>query len=165
MKTRFLVLGTIGVAGILAAAPAYADELIGGEGGFGLLWIGPLLVLMYAIFLAVYSMGTGLVEAIILSRMLKLGYWRCFWYAAAANVLSTLTGMLLISALPDGLSLPVNITVFASLYIVTVAEETLVIQLFLRKRIEARATLKAVAAANAISYALIIVVALIAFPA
>ena len=117
--------------------------------------------------LAAYSPLTWLVEAAVLNAFLEWDYWDCFRLAAAANIVSTVVGLIWFTgatqdggavakgwktAFVDAASGQVAILMLRS-YIVTVAEETVVVALVARLR-DIRTALKAVAAANAVSYAL-----------
>ena len=126
-------------------------------------------------WLAAYSPFTWLVEAAILNAFLRRGYWNCFGYAAAANIVSTVVGAVWFfvatqegtatakgwkMAFVDATYAKVAVLMLRS-YIVTVAEETVVVALVARLR-DIRIPLKAVAAANAVSYALTLLALVIA---
>ena len=129
--------------------------------------LGHLLTVVLIGWLAAYSPFTWLVEAAVLNAFLKRGYWNCFGYAAAANTVSTAVGAIWFwaatqegtatakgwkMAFVDATYAKVAILMVRS-YIVTVAEETVVVALVARLK-DIRISLKAVAAANAVSYAL-----------
>jgi len=104
-----------------------------------------------------------LLEAGILKLFLKVGYLRCLWYAVAANVVSAMIGILwMVYANEQGgwkwaiwyhemgrLSL-----LLVRSFLVTVAEETVVVLLMVRNWAGAGLVFRAVAAANVVSYAL-----------
>jgi hypothetical protein len=141
---------------LLAAAAARANDIS---------WEAANRVAGYAVFafLAAYSPAVWLVEAAILNIFLERGYWRCLGYAAVANIVSTGIALLWYynwgqetgwkMSLVDG---PPGRTgaLFVRSYLVTVAEETVVVLLMLGKLGNVRTALKSVAAANAVSYAL-----------
>ena len=151
---------------VMAAGPAMANDgwfLNPGAADR----LGHLLVTVLIGWLAAYSPFTWLVEAAVLNAFLKRGYWNCFGYAAAANIVSTVVGAIWFwaatqegtatakgwkMAFVDAASAKVAILMLRS-YIVTVAEETVVVALVARLK-DIRTPLKAVAAANGVSYAL-----------
>jgi len=146
---------------VLVAAAARANDIS---------WAAANSAFSYAVFafLAAYSPAVWLVEAAILNVFLKRGYWRCLGYAAVANIVSTGIALLWYSNWGQGnwgqqtgwktswLSGPPARTVllFVRSYLVTVAEESVVVLLMLGKLGNVKTALKSVAAANAVSYAL-----------
>jgi hypothetical protein len=138
---------------VLAAAPARANDMSFEAIG---------LALGFLAAFPIYSVATWLIEAGVLNAFFRVGYWECVWYAAAANVVSTGVGLLWLSAsggkgwkmaLASGQLDRLALLLVRS-FLVTVAIETMVVMLMVRKWMDARTALKAVATANGVSYAL-----------
>ncbi len=140
---------------LVAAAPASANDM-GGPAAWGLaiLWfvIFPVMLPLYVLFVCA-------IEAAVLSAVLRSRYWSCFKWLLAANVVSTVLGVVWFFVLGEGgwkMALTAgNMRLFCGLiarsFVVTVAEETLVVALIVRQRFAIGQVLKAVAAANAVS--------------
>ena len=149
-------LGLAAFAG--AAAPALAND-------FNVAAFGKGLALMMAyspVTWIVYAVFVSLIEALVLRLVLKIGYRWSLLYAVAANAVSTVIGALWYMA-GEGMGWKtawmmerwqIVVPLLLRSYLVTVAEESVVIALILRKRFDIAAILKVVAAANAVSYAL-----------
>jgi hypothetical protein len=155
-RRQWLVwLGAAAGLSVLAAAPARANDIIFGDIG---------LMLGFLAALPIYSVATWLIEAGVLSAFFRMGYWQCVGYAAAANIVSTGVGLLWMMSSGGGgwkielarRQLPVDrlAVLFIRSFLVTVAVETIVVMSMLRKEVDFRTGLKAVASANAVSYAL-----------
>lgn len=145
---------------ILLPTAAFADDMIMGNLGGALLLMGAGALVASA-GVAAFTGVVCLLEAALMDRFLKLGYRRCFWYAVVANLVSMGLGMIWYqaggrvgwkTALIQGEFGMVTWLLFRS-FIITVAEETVVVMLVLRKQRDFETTIKAVLAANAASYA------------
>jgi len=160
-KARGSVRGTLAclAAGIPAllifpACAARADGIVSG------LWSINLIPIFVAA-IAAYGPGVWLVEAYVLQRFLGLRYWRCFLYATVANIVSTGIGMLWLFAGSEGYGWKTAwfrddvdhlAALFVRSFLVSVAEETVVVALFLVGRAGFVRVMWAVAAANGVTY-------------
>ena len=150
------IVGGVAALLVLAAAAARANDISWN-------YFNPLAIYaVFALYVA-YSPAVWLIEAAILNVFLKRGYWRCLGYAAVANIVSTGIALLWYGHWgqntgwktswlegPPGRVVPL----FVRSYLVTVAEESVVVLLMLGKLGNVKTALKSVAAANAVSYAL-----------
>ena len=151
-------LGLIALLVLLPTA-AFADDMIMGNLGGALLLMGAAALAAGA-GVAAFTAAVCLLEASLMDRFLKLGYRRCFWYAVVANLVSMGLGMIWYqaggrvgwkTALIHGEFGMVAWLLLRS-FIITVAEETVLVMLLLRKQRDFETTVKAVLAANAASY-------------
>ena len=140
---------------LLAVSPASADDMMMASGvleamGWAfIIWIG----------------ATLFIEAWILNAFLKLGYRRALAYSVLANLASALLSLLWAGMFREGgwkiALLSHEWGTLARLlvrsYVVTVAEEGMVVALLMRNRRSIGTVLAAVALANLASYALIAV--------
>jgi len=143
---------------LVAAASASANDM-GGPAAWGLaiLWF-----MIFPIVLPGYTIVISFIEAAVLSAVLKSRYWSCFKWVLAANVVSTVLGVMWFFVLGEGgwkMALTAgNMRLFWGLiarsFVVTVAEETLVVALIVRQRFGIGQVLKALAAANVVTYVL-----------
>ncbi len=154
----------LGFSALLVLLPTavLADDMIMGNLG------GALLILGVGALVAVaavggFTAGVCLLEAALMDHFLKLGYRRCFWYAVVANLVSMGLGLIWYhaggqvgwkTALIQGQFRMVAWLLLRS-FTITVAEETVVVMLLLRKQRDFETTIKAVLAANAGSYAVL----------
>jgi hypothetical protein len=163
-KRPFRVCFFLGFAALLVLLPAaaFADDMIAGNLGGVLLLLG-VAAIATVIAVAGFTAAVCLIEGYLMDRFLKLGYRRCFWYAVVANLVSMGLGMVWYqaggqvgwkTALIQGEFGMVAWLLLRSLFI-TIAEETVVVGLMVRKQRDFETTLKAVVAANAASYALL----------
>ncbi|MCX6377523.1 MAG: hypothetical protein NTU88_16060 [Armatimonadetes bacterium] len=119
--------------------------------------------MMTSVFIA-YAISTFIIEGIILQMLLQRGWGRSFALATVANIVSATIGLMwylaqgvspggwkeaLAMGSHDRLAL-----LFARSYLITVAEETVVIGLMLGKSVQFKTTFKAVVITNLISYVL-----------
>jgi len=147
---------------VLLPAAAQADDMIGGNLeslGEALLMAAVAAVAAVLAFTAVAC----LLEGYVMNLFLKLGYRRCFWYAVVANLVSMGLGLIWYyaggevgwkTALVHGEFGRVALLMARS-FVITLAEETVVVVLLVRKQRDFQATLKAMIAANAASYAIL----------
>lgn len=152
-RVRLLVYTAGGAiaALLLTTAPASANDMGGAVG---------LFFSLAAFF--VYSVLTWPIEGAILSRFLKVGFWRCLGCAIVANVVSTGLGLVWMEIWGRGgwkVALwNHDYDAFALLlvrsFLITLVEEGIILSLLLRKRRDTRMILKAATWANAITYGL-----------
>jgi hypothetical protein len=153
-----------GVAALLLLLPAaaFADDMIMGNLGGALLLMG-VAALVAAAGVAGFTAAVCFLEASLMDRFLKLGYRRCFWYAVVANLVSMGLGLIWYhagggvgwkTALIHG-EFGIVAWLLLRSFIITLAEETVVVMLLLRKQRDFETALKAVLAANAGSYAML----------
>ena len=164
-KSWLIVLALL-AAVLLAAAPALADDMFLAS-GFGDAFVA-LAVIGLLIFIG-WIVATIFVEALILNVFLKLGYLRCLGYSFLANAVSALLGLLWAGLFQEGgwkLALlsgawgPFARLLIRS-YVVTTAEEGMVVALLVRNRRSIGTVFTAVSIANLVSYALFVVIYLI----
>jgi hypothetical protein len=146
----------------LGAVPARADDMIAGNLGAMFVFLGATAVVTVSALLA-FAGATCFLEAYIMNLFLKLGYRECFWCAVVANLTSMGLGLIWYfaggqmgwkTALIHGETGRVMFLLARS-FVITVAEETVVVALLVRKERDLLITLKAVVAMNAVSYALL----------
>jgi len=147
---------------VLLPAAARGDDMIMGNFG-GILLVFGLAVVTAVAAVAAFMAAACLVEGYVMNLFLKLGYRRCFWYAVVANLVSSGLGLIWYyaggqvgwkTAMIHGQFGTVALLMARS-FVITVAEETVVIVLLLRKERGFEAAFKAVAAMNAASYAIL----------
>ncbi len=152
-----VLLGAAALLTLLASA-GYADGPLGNIafGGFLVIFAIPILLFL--------TLGVSLLEGYVMDRVLHLGYRRCFWYAVAANVVSTVLGTVWYfaggetgwkTALAQGEFDRVRV-LFARSFVITLAEETVVVALLARKQRGAGDVFLAMVAANVASYVLLL---------
>lgn len=171
-KARWLVATSAAVALVsLIVGPAHADAIAAGlAAGFAegvalffLVVLGPILIPFYAAVIA-------FIEAYGLNVVLNLGYRRCFKYAFLANIVSTSVGFLWYTAVwlaggeatgwktsiraywAGDAGVGVFILLFVRSLVVSVAAETLVLFLGLRRERATWSIFTAASFANALSY-------------
>ena len=155
MSTMWKQLACVFVLSAIIATPAFADEIISlraWELGIGFMLAFPF-----------YFIIMCLIEAGVLVFFLDEDYPTCLWYCLAANAASTIMGFVWVWVFGTGgwkiamasgkAEFPVLL--FARSYVLTVAEETLVVGLISGRQRSRRHLLKAVATMNGISYTLI----------
>ncbi len=156
-----LLLGA-GALLLLLPTAALADDMIMGNLGGALLLMGAAAVAA-GIGLGALTVVVCLLEAWVMDRFLRLGFRRCFWLAVAANLVSMLLGLVWYhaggqvgwkTALVHGEFGAVAWLLLRS-FVITVAEETVVIMFVLRRQRDFETAFKAVAWANAASYGLL----------
>jgi hypothetical protein len=134
---------------VLLAVPAFAD---GVAAEFDI----------YATVVIPFIIATWFIEAAVLNYILKLGYRRCFSYSLIANLASFFLGLIWVGVLGEagwkealihGEVGRARLLLLRS-FVVTVAEEGLIILLLVGKQRDNKATLAAVPAANALTYAI-----------
>jgi len=147
---------------VLLPAAAHADDMIMGNLGGMLVLFGLAAVAAVAAVVG-FTAAACFVEGYIMNLFLKLGYRRCFWYAVAANLVSMGLGLIWYyaggrvgwkTALIHGEFGRVALLLARS-FVITVAEETMVVVLLVRKQRDFGTVFKAVAAMNAVSYAIL----------
>jgi hypothetical protein len=147
---------------VLLPAAARADDMIAGNLGGLLVLFGVAIVVSVGAVVG-FTAVTCFLEGYIMNLFLKLGYRRCFWYAVVANLVSMGLGLIWYyaggqtgwkTALRHGEFGAVALLLARS-FIITIAEETVVVVLLLRKQRDFETAFKAVAAMNAASYALL----------
>jgi hypothetical protein len=154
-----------GFVALLALLPtaAFADDMIAGNLGGALAMAFALAAVPAVAAVAAFTVVVCLLEASLMDRFLKLGYRRCFWYAVVANLVSMGLGLIWYqaggqvgwkTAMIQGEFGMVAWLLLRS-FVITIAEEAVVVALLLRKRRDFETTIKAVLAANAASYALL----------
>jgi len=159
------VTAACGLLAALAAGRVLANDCMGPN--FGALRFNFTGIFLEALLIWLLYVGAVcLVEAGILKLFFKIGYVRCLGYAAVANFVSAGIGFLWM-LYPGGIWNPregwraailehetgrLTILLVRS-FLVTVAEETVVIVLMARKVADMRTVFKAVAVANIVSYA------------
>jgi hypothetical protein len=167
---RFLPALRSGLTGVLllvfTASAARADDMMMLTNA----GLNALATNLAILFLVAYGPGVWAVEAAILKFLAPLGYWKWFMYSTVANIVSTAISLLWYfrgeqqgwkTALLTGSPL---LILFLRSYLVTVAEETVVIALLIGSRSTFRRTLGWVAAANALTYLIGLVVVWIYSP-
>ena len=155
---RMPMIGAMALGVFLVAPPAWANDM-GGPAAWGL-WM--LWFFIFPIVLPAYTIVICFIEAAVLNAVLKSRYWSCFKWVLVANVVSTVLAVMWLFVLGEGgwkMALTAGNTrlfwgLIARSFVVTVAEETLVVALIVRQRFGIGHVLKAVAAANAVSYLL-----------
>ena len=158
---RYIVAVTSACAALaaLAASRALANDCMGPN--FAALKPGASFFGIRDYVTVFYVWPVCLVEAGILKLFFKVGYVRCLWYAVVANLVSTGIGLLWMvysngggwkTAIFDHEMGRLTLLLVRS-FLVTVAEETLVVLLLVGKLADVRTVLKAVTAANVVSYA------------
>jgi hypothetical protein len=129
----------------------------------GVLLLFGIFIVLPIVAVVGFTAVTCFLEGYIMNLFLKLGYRRCFWYAVVANLVSMGLGLIWYYAgvqvgwkavLMYGEFGTVALLLACS-FVITVAEETVVVVLMVRKQRDFETTFKAVAAANAVSYALL----------
>ena len=140
---------------LLAAIPAYSDNVASAIGAAFDHYANIYLTLL------VFNVVSWFIEAAILNHYLRLGYWKLFGLSALVNVVSTALGLefwpLVFrgegwkAAIVMG-SLDRLAVLFLRSFVLTVAEEALILALALRRRV--RAIILAVVLANLVTYAL-----------
>jgi len=164
VKSQSRLRSILGFVAFLVLLPtaAFADDMIMGNLGGALLLMGAA-ALAAAAGVGGFTVAVCLLEASLMDRFLKLGYRRCFGYAVVANLVSMGLGLIWYeaggrvgwkTALIQGEFGMVAWLLLRS-FIITLAEETVVVMLLLRKQRDFETTFKAVLAANAGSYALL----------
>jgi len=148
--------------GLAASAPAFAND-------FNMNLWSPTDMLWEALLKVVFpSIVLLVIEAAILKRLLGLVWKRALWCAVVANVVSLAVGALWYVVLkqPGWKTVLVQREwepikhwgvlgmLFVRSYVITVAEESVVVALLLGKGTDFARTAKAVALANAVSYVL-----------
>ena len=140
------------VLSAIIAAPAFADEIISFQAwklGIGLMVAFPF-----------YFITVCLIEACVLVFFLDDDFHTCFWYCVAANAVSTIMGFVWDCVFGTGgwkiamasRKAEFPVLLFTRSYVLTVAEETLIIGLVTRYQRSWRNLLKAVATMNVMSY-------------
>ena len=151
---------------VLLPAAARGDDMIMGNFG-GILLVFGLAVVTAVAAVAAFMAAACLVEGYVMNLFLKLGYRRCFWYAVVANLVSMGLGLIWYyaggevgwkTALVHGEFGRVALLMARS-FVITLAEETVVVALLVRKQRDFGTVFKAVVAMNAVSYALLGVIA------
>jgi hypothetical protein len=154
-RTQSVVMLLASLAALAwAAAPAFADDQLGAQ-----MWT---LALGLVFVVIPFSIATWFIEAAVLNYILELGYWRCFVYSLLANLATFFLGLIWAKALGEGGwkgafmlgQLGRLALLFLRSFVVTVAEEGCIIVLLVGKQRDAKATLGAVLAANALTYAI-----------
>lgn len=148
----FLFCGTL-----LCITPARANDI---NFGAGLTAWGEV---MTSVIIA-YAVSTFIIEGILLNMLLKQGWGRSFALATVANIVSATIGLMWYVAqggFPGGWKEAFAMgshnrlaLLFVRSYLITVAEETVVVGLMLGKSVQFKTTFKAVAITNLISYVL-----------
>jgi hypothetical protein len=163
-KRPFPVAPVLALAALvgLAAVLARADDMIAGNLGAMFVLLGATAVVTVSALLA-FTGATCLLEAYIMNLFLKLGFRWCLWCAVIANLTSIGLGLIWYfaggqvgwkTALIHGETGRVMLLLARS-FVITIAEETVVVALMLRKQRDFPTALKAVVAMNAVSYALV----------
>ena len=155
MSTTWKQLACVFVLSAIIATPAFADEII----GFQAWRIGTAFILAFPFYFIIVS----LIEACVLVFCLDEDFHTCFWYCLAANAVSTVMGFVWEEVFGAGgwktamashrAEFPVLL--FARSYVLTVAEETLVVGLISGCQRSWRHLLRAVATMNGLSYTFI----------
>lgn len=150
--------GSFLLFGILPSAPACANDGWWFAGGLSAAGEAILAVVAASVI------ATFIIEGIILQMLLKQGWGRSFGFAIVANIVSAGIGLMWYVAqggYPGGWKTAFAMReydrvafLFLRSYLITVAEETVVIGLTLGKSLPFKTTFKAVAIMNLISYAL-----------
>ena len=155
---KYIMAGCAACA-VLTASRALANDCMGPnlaalpENAF--LW-------EFLVALVIIPVTTCLVEARILSFFLKIGYLRCLGYATVANSVSMAIGLVWLhssggegwkTALVTGQT-DVLLVLLVRSFLVTLAEETVVILSIVHESAGVGLVFKAVAAANVVSYAM-----------
>ena len=139
----------------IIATPAFADEIISLQA-----WA---LGIGFTLAFPFYFITVCLIEAAVLVFFLDNDFHTCFWYCLAANAVSTIMGFVWVwvfgaggwkIAMASGKA-EFPVLLFARSYVLTVAEETLIIGLVTGYQRSWRHLLKAVATMNGISYTFI----------
>jgi hypothetical protein len=138
---------------VFAAAPALADPFSAE------MMVTGLIALIVVI---PFSIATWFIEAAVLNYILKLDYSLAFTYSLVANLVSFFLGLIWASVLGESGwkaafmfgQLDRMALLFLRSFVVTVAEEGLIILLLVGKGRDNKTTLGAVLAANAVSYAI-----------
>ena len=164
-KHLVTVTAACGLLAALAAGRVLANDCMGPN--FGALRFNFTEIFLEALLIWLLYVGAVcLVEAGILKLFFKIGYVKCLGYAAVANFVSAGIGFLWqlypggIWHLGEGWKAAIaqhetgRLTILlVRSFLVTVAEETVVILLLARKWAGVGLVLKAVAVANVVSYA------------
>ncbi len=147
---------------VLAVAPAYADNVVSG------LAVAFEHVANIYLTLLVFNVVSWFIEAWILNRYLRLGYWKLFGLSALVNIVSTALGLRLWpsvlgregwkTAMVFG-DLRMLGVLFLRSFVLTVAEEGLILMAILRRRV--RAIVIGVVVANLVTYVLAAIIMLI----
>jgi len=142
---------------LLCITPARANDI---NFGAGLTAWGEM---MTSVIIA-YAIATFVIEGIILQMLLQQGWGRSFALAAAANIVSAGIGLIWYVAqggYPGGWKTAFAegehdrlALLFVRSYLITVAEETVVIGLALANLVQFRKVFKAVVITNLVSYVL-----------
>ena len=160
------IVAVTAACAILAALPTgrlLANDCMGPNFGALRLRLSFMDLLPIYLLWLLYAGAVCLVEAGILEFFFQIGYVRCLRYAALANFVSVAIGVLWMAYGNEGGGWKAAIleretgrlaVLLARSFLVTVAEETVVILLLARKSAGVGLALKAVAAANVVSYAL-----------
>jgi hypothetical protein len=161
-RRRRWLMALVGMLTLAAVAPAHADNVVNG--------IAAAFDHVANIYLTllVFNVVSWFIEAWILNRYLRLGYWKLFGLSALVNIVSTALGFfhwkLLLgfegwkTAIVYGDWSRVGI-LFLRSFVITVAEEGLLLMVIVRGR--ARAVWRGVLAANLVTYVLAFVIMLI----
>jgi len=145
----------VGMLVLLAVRPAYSDNVVS-----GIVAAFEHVANIY-LTLLVFNVVSWFIEAGILRYYLRLGYWKLFGLSALVNVVSTALGLefwpLVFgqegwkTAIALGL-LDKLAALFLRSFVITIAEEALILVLALRRRV--RAIVIAVVVANLLTYVL-----------
>jgi hypothetical protein len=160
-RPRRWLMALVGMLMLAAVAPAHADDFFAG--------LGAALDHVANIYLTllVFNVVSWFIEAWILNRYLRVGYWKLFGLSALVNIVSTALGFfhwkLLLgfegwkTAIVYGDWGRVGI-LFLRSFVITVAEEGLILMAIVRGR--ARAVWRGVLAANLVTYVLAAIIML-----
>lgn len=151
-----------------AASAALADDMIGLSPA-ALNAMGHAMTFAFVAFLASYSPVIWVVEAAVLQRLIPLPFRQWLLYSAIANIVSSAISLLWYFGLDHSeqgwktslLAKSPFLILFVRSFLVTVAEETVVVALFLGTRATFRRGLGAVVAANGVTYAIGLVILLL----
>ena len=165
-RRPFRVRLLLAFATLLALLPAVAraDDMIMGNLDGLVLAVNQAVSVYLAVAAVVgFSAITFFLEGYIMNLFLKLGYRRCFWYAVVANLVSMGLGLIWYyggeqvgwkTAMIHGEFARVGLLLARS-FVITVAEEMVVVVLLVRKQRDFGTVFKAVVAMNAASYAIL----------
>jgi hypothetical protein len=146
---------------VLAVAPAYADNVVAG------LAAAFEHVANIYLTLAVFNVVSWFIEAWILNRYLRLGYWKLFGLSALVNIVSTALGLRFWPSVfgREGWKTAIVFgdwrmlgALFLRSFVLTVAEEGLILMAILRRRV--RAIVIGVVVANLVTYVLAAIIML-----
>ena len=155
MSTMWKQLACAFVLSTIIATPAFADEIISFQA-----W---KLGIGFTLAFPFYFIIVCLIEACVLVFCLDEDFLTCFWYCLAANAVSTIMGFVWeevfgtvgwkTAMASHRAEFPVLL--FARSYVLTVAEETLVVGLMSGRQRSWLHLLRAVATMNGLSYTFI----------